>query len=391
MIKRWITLGIKIGLAFSLLLGAQAIDSLTLPETKAASEAVYEPTYEWNINSANKEDFIIEHGRIMVPVRHAAYWFQMGVYTNDNLKTVTLLNHNHRIVFTPNSNTVNLDGKNVQLDAVPRIVKGRTYVSFRFLAQALGYTLGKRDKDYYISFKNPYVRGQMGTETYWMNKANGDLYYSNGTSMPKRIGKLNMQIFDMGAWGFKVKKVGRETIKISMSDLYGEPHLHEVTYNALLQKDRLLIESKTDYYGLLPHNNVKTYQGYLVFIDGHVANLVDPETGEVAQSYDMAALTGGDIEGRYVLEYVSDDILLIRPYHNSLLIMVNLESKQATLLYKELLTAEWQEILESWSQSDLDYPGDQLRFVKRWQNVFVFEFTDRFNGGKKTTYKYTMV
>jgi hypothetical protein len=385
----WKANGLKIGLIISLFLGTHATGILPIPEMKAATETVYIPTNEWSVDPNIEGNYIITQGRMMVPVREAAHQFQMGLYTSFNTKTVTLLNHDHRIVFQTGSKTAVLDGEKVMLDAAPQVVKGRTYVPFRFLAQALGYSIGKRDTSYFISFKNSYVRGQLGNETYWMNKSDGGLYYSKGTAKPERIGKLDMQIFDLGAWGFDVKKTGSDTIMISMLDVYGEPHLHDAIYHALLQHNKVLLETKTDYYGLLPHNNVKTYEGYLVLIDGHVAKLVDPESGKVAQSYDMAALTGGSSEGRYVLEYISEDFLLIRPYHNALLTAVNLETNRATILYKEILTPEWIEILESWPLGN-DYPGDQLRFVKRSQNEFVFEFTDRFNDEKKTTYKYTM-
>ncbi|WP_274653266.1 copper amine oxidase N-terminal domain-containing protein [Paenibacillus humicola] len=376
----WKRAGLKLGLAVLLLGGAQALCGAwgTNGIAAAADNETVLPQNVWYADPAAKDGSIIRQGKILVPVRTAALQLQMGLYRNAAAHTVTLLNPVHRIVFQPGVRTAVVDGKKAGLDMAPVIVNGSLYVPFRFLAQTFGYPLGKRDSQYIMTFRNPYSEGQFGSETYWMNNAGGDLYYSNGTTAPARIGKLDMRIQGLG--GISVEKTGKHSILLTVRDNYGEDIMgaHTDVYQALLLNNRVLTESKVNYTGSFNINNVKSYEGDPVMIDGSSAKRVDPDTGRTVKTYDMAALTGGNPKDSYDLEYVSDDILLIRPFSTSMLTAVDLETKQTTALYKKLLPDDQQKWLEATAAPNgaNGYQGDGLLFVKRAGNGFEFQWYD---------------
>ncbi|HOV80118.1 MAG TPA: stalk domain-containing protein [Bacillota bacterium] len=87
----------------------------------------------------------IENGRTLVPVRYLA--LSLGVpedkiIWSPSAQTVTLIKNNMNIVMTVGGNIIYVNDQSKEIDAVPMLKDGRTYLPARFVAEAFGYEVG---------------------------------------------------------------------------------------------------------------------------------------------------------------------------------------------------------------------------------------------------------
>lgn len=81
---------------------------------------------------------VIEYGRTMVPMRAIFEAFGAQVLWNEKNKSVTCIKDDKRIVLSIGSNQATLGSESYTLEAVPKIVDGRTLVPLRFISESLG-------------------------------------------------------------------------------------------------------------------------------------------------------------------------------------------------------------------------------------------------------------
>lgn len=81
---------------------------------------------------------VIENGRTMVPMRAIFEALGAEVTWDDKSKSVKCVKEDKKIGLTIGSNQAILDSKSYTLEAVPKIVNGRTLVPLRFISESLG-------------------------------------------------------------------------------------------------------------------------------------------------------------------------------------------------------------------------------------------------------------
>ena len=79
----------------------------------------------------------------MVPVRFLSEQLGADVKWNEELQQVTIKDglSGKTIVMTLNSSTATVDGKSIELESVPALKHGSTYVPIRFIAEKLGASI----------------------------------------------------------------------------------------------------------------------------------------------------------------------------------------------------------------------------------------------------------
>lgn len=125
----------------------------------------YSITLKINSNKAivNEEEVsvdppFISNGRTYVPLRFFEIIGAKITYTEDQktgaVKTITLELGQTKIILTVGSNRAVVNGKEVKLDSPPLIVKGRTFIPLRFVAENLGanVTYIKEEQKILISY-----------------------------------------------------------------------------------------------------------------------------------------------------------------------------------------------------------------------------------------------
>ncbi|MNN73799.1 hypothetical protein D3C81_1899500 [compost metagenome] len=119
--------------------------------------------------------------------------------------------------------------------------------------------------------------------------------------------------------------------------------------------------------------------------DGHTLRLIEDGSGAVSETIDLARLMGTSVteDVYYNVEALYADVALIRPGNTAFLTLVNRATGAQTLLYKELVDADRQLVLE---QTDLMFPGDYIHLTARSGNKFTFTATNTGHGDDVYTY-----
>lgn len=87
----------------------------------------------------------VKDGRTYLPVRYVAYALGVdpeNIFYDAATQTVTLLKGTTAVQLTIGSNVLKVNGISLTMDVAPEIVSGRTMLPFRFIAQALGASVG---------------------------------------------------------------------------------------------------------------------------------------------------------------------------------------------------------------------------------------------------------
>ena len=91
------------------------------------------------VDPANKSVVpYIKNSRTLVPVRFITEALGAEVLWEGDTKTVTVLLNNQAIRMVINSKTINIDGRDVEIDIAPEIKNARTFLPLRALSESLG-------------------------------------------------------------------------------------------------------------------------------------------------------------------------------------------------------------------------------------------------------------
>ncbi|MEK5027503.1 copper amine oxidase N-terminal domain-containing protein [Paenibacillus sp. FSL M7-1046] len=286
------------------------------------------------------------------------------------------------VVVTVGSKTAVLDGKTVQLGGAPFRYKEQLYLPARFVVQALEGQTVSWDAAHAV-----YTAKGLGTFasinatfegiTYSVVKESGKLYAAKAPGKPQLIAKLGSKLYDMV--DFKFQKTPGGLIHLTLSDIYGEPHINNTWYTLVIKNGVVIRQASVGYYNRFG-NNVAMYDNNLVLTDGKILRVIEDGTGKVKETLDLVKLGGED--DNYLVEGIDDDFLLIRPNQKGILMFIDRKTGGKTLLYKELLNQEQQQYAET---NDVPYYGDELKFIKREGNTLQFKL-----GREDQIYNYRM-
>lgn len=93
----------------------------------------------------------ITNGRTMVPVRFVSEALKYDVNWNQEAKTVTIKSGGSEVLLTIGSKLASKDGKEIQIDALPVLTDGRTYVPLRLVSEALGAEVNWDGRHYCVA------------------------------------------------------------------------------------------------------------------------------------------------------------------------------------------------------------------------------------------------
>lgn len=100
--------------------------------------------------------------------------------------------------------------------------------------------------------------------------------------------------------------------------------------------------------------------------------------------YDLNKLTG--MEGRFLLEQIDREYLLVRPYKNPYMVFINLNKNTSTPLYTRLLPEQDQEYIKNMTQGNADpeFIPHVLYFKKREGSKLYFDYQSYFKEEPQT-------
>ncbi|MBM7566726.1 stalk domain-containing protein [Paenibacillus sacheonensis] len=276
--------------------------------------------------------------------------------------------------FTPNSREAMINGRAVRSDAASLIVRrNAVYLSIREVASLLhaGISYASKERKLTIDYSERYLAqvDPGAQDAVWMNRATKQVYTAASGQLPVLAGISGASLEGYGE--METERLDAQNLAITVTDSYGEPSLGTNVIKWIVHKGKLALESKAAYYGVRRTDSLFRYEGGLVLVDGGRVLLASPD-GKVNQAADIEKLL--DPRDAITVVYAADDALIVRLYQNQMLALVNLQTKKAAMLYKQLLPEDDQKRIQESSRyaMDFDYDGDGLEFDKREGDVFYF-------------------
>ncbi|WP_036668231.1 copper amine oxidase N-terminal domain-containing protein [Paenibacillus sp. HW567] len=286
------------------------------------------------------------------------------------------------------SRTGVLDGKKIDIGGIPYMYNKELYIPVKFIVSALeGGPVQWDSKNNVIQATGLHMyrsySESFGGYVYSVSPDSGELYISSGKNAKRKLASLHSGL-DVVDLIFEQTPAGLTLLRVSNN--YGEPHIHQEYYTFLLKNGSILRQGHTDFHTTFGDPALWT-DGKLVLNDGQTLRLIEDGSGAVSETINLTRLMGSTVTKNvyYNVEAVYPDILLVRPGDTAFLTLVNRSTGAQTVLYKELVDANRQHVLE---QTDAMFPGDYIRLTGRSGNTLTF--TGYNNVGKDQVYTYTL-
>lgn len=123
---------------------------------------------------------MVENGTTLVPLRPLLEKLGVNLYWDGKNQTVTGTKSGLSFALQVGNDTAVVNGVVEELDAVPRVIRGTTYVPLRFVAEAVGYKVTWDAKNNAVALAQA---GQPGGSTgfLWKAEKNGNVVYLLGS------------------------------------------------------------------------------------------------------------------------------------------------------------------------------------------------------------------
>ncbi len=265
------------------------------------------------------------------------------------------------------------------------------YVPFQFAIEALGGTYtGYNAQTKAVTAKNlqepHFIYTTHHGMMYGADKNDGAVYKWDGKSKPVQILSLN---HNLDAAGIDVETTPGGLLLITIGNSYGEPHLNSEVYQFLYKNGALIRQNHADYS---PGNTdlMDRYKGKIMMNDSHTLRLIEDGSGDVVQTIDLTKLGNKGADQQYSIEAMDDDMLLLRNANDFELSIANIHTGHSALLYKQVLSANEQKVVEESLPDALQFmSADRLTFKKRVGNTLYFTFASP-NGDPPRTVTYDL-
>lgn len=362
----------------TLFLGLSLVSAFTGPATSYAAVANATVTLD-----GNKLDIApqLKNGTTYLALRDLAAGLGMSLYWEAADKKVVAISPQGKAVLQVGNKSLSVNGAARTANAAPYVSDGRVYVPLRELATLTGYKVDwdAIHKNIILQTTDPFIQAHAGDLTVWISYNSRAIYYAKNkdapqkvvTSLPDLKGKPQLLQAD-------VQVLSDDSFLVSMTDSYGDPLTNQDRYQVLIERGQAVRTAKVHYEGARTVDGLAAVEGRAVMLDGDDLRVVLP-SGAIDREYDLATLLGQT--GPYIIEGVYDDFLLVRDQPRSLLIGYDLKRQIPIFFYKQLLPSTDQTMIEEWDPMDINYPGDQIKFVKKEGSTLFFE-------RKGTAYKY---
>ena len=387
--KKWIALTAVFALAAALFAGFRPGTS-SAAGTPDDPPPVNVPSYQWayNIKQSNPE-IALKKGTTFLSLNELSTLFSDLVLSYDQTTRYLIATApNLRLKWRVGSSKALINDSVHAMSTAPFLKNGKLFVPLRDIVMVAGATM-KLDTSgtLLVGYGPRSLLGGSPAGWYWVRKDNGNVYTAVGSEMPRRIGYSGVRVTQYGY--LDVKKTGETSLLLTVTHSHGEPALGTDIYRLVVSGGKLVRETAVEYYGMARAQSVEEADGLLVLLDGSELQLVRPD-GYVQERFDLKALGGYD--DTYTVEYASveDRLLLIRPYIRGTTLLVDLRDGSAAALYKELLSEEEITRIETTEPSPfVPDAADNLTFVKRDGDSFVFDYRNLFTG-EQSQLTYTL-
>lgn len=273
-----------------------------------------------------------------------------------------------------------VNNKHIPMNAVPFTMQNPTtkqkdiYIPIRSVVQFLGGHSLHIDPQKHVIIADQLQAFNVITDvyqgdTYTMRKINGDLYRSHRNNLAVKIASIHaaLDFFEFSSINVSSTPKGLQIVRIQNAS--GEPHIYHEDFTMIFKKRSLIRQSSMDYH-LNKHTNSTMYNDNIILSDGQMLRVIEDGTGKVIENIDLVKLTGK--KDSYVVESLQSDIVLLRAISDSHLTLINRQTGQSVVLYKELLTTEQQKSVDPITQPfGVD---DRLTYVKRDGNILYFTY-----------------
>ncbi|WP_438350451.1 copper amine oxidase N-terminal domain-containing protein [Paenibacillus sp. FA6] len=377
--KKWI-------LTFGILFTAFTLSSSSVPVSATKEKSIL-LNYKDTGLSVNQ---VILEGTTLVPLRSLAPSMGYTLTWNQTTKIAKLIRPEREVIFTMGSTVAKVNGSAVSLTKTPRILNGAMYVPLVSAVGALGGKIGYNNSDgnLHIVDKPRFIVSSTQGRTYWVSQKNGDVYYlASVPGTPELIGELPLSESPY-SHQLEIKEAGNGTDLLLLNDNhYAMFNDFTNSYQALIQHKE--IQKKMEYHfvtsSYMHTPQLKTTQLYMT--DGRNVQYIT-QNGSLGKLFELEKITGHT--GDFMVEYVADDVVLVRAVDTTQLFAINATTGESTNLSLKLIRLDDQ---KEWNQADSRDPNvlsKMLILKKRTGNDFTFTYTP-LPEGKVQTVIYTLI
>ncbi|MDG0795337.1 copper amine oxidase N-terminal domain-containing protein [Cohnella ginsengisoli] len=365
-------------LALLLAAGTAAAPGVSSAQAAAAPKPIKLVVNGNEIAAGAAAPYLDASDSVYIPLRMVSQLLKSYVDWDGAKKLVSVYAPNRTVKLTLGSKTAQVNDKSVALNAAAVMKNNTVYVPVRFVAQSLGANVKWQGYTVTIDDGDPYAVGfavTMIPSMFWLDKKTGDLYQSEPSNSPAvKTGKLDFKQQEL--LSLSVDKLGTGGFVVTVSDIYGEPHIN-ANYTTAYVKNKKLLDQATVHYWQRMTPNVTTLGNQAVLMDGKTLRILNAD-GSTDKTYDLTKL--GGLDEVYGVEGIGANYLLIRPNTTGLLTLVDPETGKKKALY-ELLDPADQEYAKL---NDVPYHGDTFMVGGEHDGVIDLLYTSVKDGKQKT-------
>ncbi|MBD3920911.1 copper amine oxidase N-terminal domain-containing protein [Paenibacillus sp. PR3] len=309
---------------------------------------------------------IVEPGRVWIGMDDAAsLLIEYRREYNAKKGTITFTNPWRYIEMKLGSKTATVNGTKVALAAAPAKRDGTVYLPAQLLSQLMKaqVTWTARTSTLSVQYKTRALATSW-IDYYWVDKENGDIYKAAAGQRAVRIDRTTADVSH--AQYLELEPLGDSNkLLIKALDRYAEP-----TYitKLIINGDKLVHQAAVHYSNWLWLEGLERYNDQLVMINGSTVEFVTT-AGQVSAKYNLADY---GVKDEFVVEDYFNDVLFVRSYSKRTLLLIDLKEKKTYELYKLMLDANEQKIMNDAIAYNNGYPGDKLTVLGRRGDTFTF-------------------
>lgn len=327
---------------------------------------------------------IIEENSTLVPLKALADVMGYTFSWNQKSKSAVLIRPDREIHFTTGSTAVQINGAALKLTKTPHIIKETVYVPLISVVSAMG---GKSWTDrssgnIMLADKPRFTQSSIQNRTYWVSQNSGEVFLKAAPdSKPKFIGSFPLNGSPY-SHSLQIKNAGGGSDLLLLTDKhYAMFNDFTNEYQALIRNGTLL--KQTDYhYSIVayPHED-KLTTDQLYMRDSTSFWYINKD-GSLGKPFDLAKSTGRT--GDFSVEYVSQDIALIRYLNHAELFAIHTVTGEITNLNEKLISLEDRKEWDTADGRDTFVVTKMLALKKRVGNVMTFTYATLPEGKVKT-------
>ncbi|OAB33090.1 hypothetical protein PMSM_16175 [Paenibacillus macquariensis subsp. macquariensis] len=321
------------------------------------------------------------NGTIMLPL-DGLYISGATVNYNERTKMISIANMFTKGSMKVGNRNATVNGKAVVYSEGPRQINKQLYLPLRFVNDAIGGSLNwnAESRAAVISYPEFVGDGKISNDAYFLNGVSGTIYKRDTAGVVHSLGVSTAKLESgyIGNTKITFVKITEDTDLVTIQNSSGEPLINLTVINLFVKKGVILRQSTGLYWQFSPED-LKTYNGNAVMNDGHSIRLIAPDAS-VKESWNISKLAG-EPDVSYSIEAIGENYLIARSSQEGLLTLIDTETKQAILLYKEF----------GINPSDMQgfkYDGINFTGNGKTKSELQFQFTNKYT--TKTVFTYEL-